>query len=157
MKAVRSLETGADHYQIPKFVNMETADIFEYIKEFKDDNIFAICELLRRNVSIDDIFEITRITRYFLQAFANIVAMEEKLKASVGNLEVLAEAKKLGFCDKIIAKLWGKTEIEIFNIRKENSMFPVYRMVDTCHTGAYIPYFYSSYTGENTSILTDKE
>ncbi len=157
LKAVRSLETGADHYQIPKFVNMSTEDMLAYISEFKDDNIFAICELLRRGVSIDELFEITKITRYFLESFANIVAMENKLKASVDNLDVLKEAKKLGFCDKIIAKLWGKTEIDIFNLRRENDIRPVFRMVDTCHTGAYIPYFYSSYTGENLSRLTDKE
>ncbi len=157
LKAVRSLETGADHYRIPKFVNMSTSDMLAYLEEFKDDNIFAVCELIRRGVSIDDIFEITRITRYFLEAFANIVKMEEKLKANAGNLDVLLESKKLGFCDKVIANLWGMTEIEIFNIRKQNSMFPVYRMVDTCHTGAYIPYFYSSYTGENASVLTNKE
>ncbi len=157
LKAVRSLETGADHYRIPKFMNMSTDELLEYIKEFKDDNVFAICELIRNGVSIDTIFEITKITKYFLEGFANIVAMESKLSDNIGDLEVLTEAKKMGFCDKIIAKLWNKTELEIFDIRKANKLFPVYRMVDTCHTGAYIPYFYSSYTGENTSIVTDKE
>ena len=157
LKAVRSLEIGADHYQIAKFVNMSTEDMLEYIKEFKDDNIFAVCELLRRGVSIDDIFEITRITRYFLEAFNNIVKMENKLKASKGDKSLLVEAKKLGFCDKIIARYWDITEIDVFNMRKENNIFPAYKMVDTCHTGAYIPYFYSSYTGDNASIVTDKE
>ncbi len=157
LKAVRSLETGADHYMIPKFANKSVDELLDYIKEFKDDNVFAICELIRNGVSLDTIFDVTKITKYFLEAFANIVAMEKKLIANVGDLAVLAEAKKMGFCDKIIAKFWNMTEIEVFNIRKEQKMFPVYRMVDTCHTGAYIPYFYSSYTGENTSIVTDKE
>ncbi|MBO5870380.1 MAG: carbamoyl-phosphate synthase large subunit [Clostridia bacterium] len=157
LKAVRSLETGADHYQIAKFENMSTSDMLDYIREFRDDNIFAICELLRRGTTIEELFEITKITRYFLEAFANIVKTEEKIKANVGNLEVLKEAKKLGFCDKIIAKLWNMTELQVYGIRKENKMFPVYRMVDTCHTGAYIPYFYSSYSGENASVVTDKQ
>ncbi len=157
LKAVRSLETGADHYQIPKFENMSTEDMLVYIKEFKDDNVFAICELMRRGVSVDQLFEITKITKYFLEAFENIVKTEAGIKANVGNIDVLYEAKKLGFCDKIIARYWNMSEIEVFNIRKANSMFPAYRMVDTCHTGAYIPYFYSSYTGENASVLTDKE
>ena len=157
LKAVRSLETGADHYQIAKFENMSTADMLDYIREFRDDNIFAICELLRRGTTIEELFEITKITRYFLEAFANIVKTEEKIKANVGDLEVLKEAKKLGFCDKIIAKLWNMTELQVYGIRKENKLFPVYRMVDTCHTGAYIPYFYSSYSGENASVVTDKQ
>ncbi len=157
LKAVRSLEIGADHYQIAKFVNMSTEDMLEYIKEFKDDNIFAVCELLRRGVSIDEIFEITRITRYFLEAFNNIVKMENKLKANKGDKALLVEAKKLGFCDKIIARYWDITEIDVFNMRKEDNIFPAYKMVDTCHTGAYIPYFYSSYTGDNASIVTNKE
>jgi len=157
LKAVRSLETGADHYQIAKFENMSTEDMLDYIREFRDDNIFAICELLRRGTTIEELFEITKITRYFLESFANIVKTEEKLKANVGNLEVLKEAKKLGFCDKIIAKYWNMNELDVFDIRKENNLFPVYRMVDTCHTGAYIPYFYSSYSGENASIVTDKK
>ncbi|MBQ4317303.1 MAG: carbamoyl-phosphate synthase large subunit, partial [Clostridia bacterium] len=157
LKAVRSLETGADHYQIAKFENMSTSDMLDYIREFRDDNIFAICELLRRGTSIEELFEITKITRYFLEAFANIVKTEEKIKANVGDLEVLKEAKKLGFCDKIIAKYWNMTELDVFGMRKENKMFPVYRMVDTCHTGAYIPYFYSSYSGENASVVTDKQ
>ncbi len=157
LKAVRSLEIGADHYRMAKFENMSTEDALEYLKEFKDDNVFAICELIRRGISLDEIFEITKITRYFLEAFENIVKTENKLKANVGDIEVLKEAKKLGFCDKIIARFWNMSELDVFGIRKENSIFPVYRMVDTCHTGAYIPYFYSSYTGENASVLTDNK
>ena len=63
----------------------------------------------------------------------------------------------MGFGDKFISQLWGWKEIDVYNLRKENNFFPVYRMVDTCHTGAYIPYFYSSYTGENASIHTNRK
>jgi len=157
LKAVRSLETGADHYCLPKFANMSEAELREYIKVFKDDTLFAVCELLRRGATVSELHEITKITEYFLEAFENIVKTESKLKANIGSLEILKEAKKLGFCDKIIAKYWNMTELDIYAMRKENKLFPVYRMVDTCHTGAYIPYFYSSYTGENTSIVTDKQ
>ena len=157
LKAVRSLEIGADHYHLAKFDNMSVSELKTYISEFKDDNLFAVCELFRRGVSIDEVFEITRITRFFLEKYKNIVEMESKLKASVGDVELLAQAKKFGFCDKIIARFWNMTELDVYALRKENSIFPVYRMVDTCHTGAYIPYFYSSYTGENASIVTDKE
>ena len=157
LKAVRSLEIGADHYCLPKFTNMPTEEILEYIHEFKDDTLFGVCELFRRGESIENIHNITKITPYFLEAYKNIVDTEAKLKANVGNTEMLKEAKKLGFCDKIIAKLWGMNELDIFALRKQENIFPVYRMVDTCHTGAYIPYFYSSYTGENASVVTDKQ
>lgn len=83
--------------------------------------------------------------------------MEKKLSANIGNLEVLKEAKKTGFSDKYLAKLWNMTELEVYNLRRENNIDPVFRMVDTCHTNAYIPYFYSSYHGENISVLTDKK
>ena len=140
-----------------KFSDMTNDELYEYITQFKDDNIFAITELLRRNESIEKINDVTKITPYFLEAFKNIVDMENKLKDNKDNLDVLLEAKKMGFGDKFISTLWGVDELYVYNLRKENNMYPAFRMVDTCHTNAYIPYFYSSYTGENTSILTDKK
>ncbi|MBQ1231146.1 MAG: carbamoyl-phosphate synthase large subunit, partial [Clostridia bacterium] len=156
LKSVRSLEIGADHFHLAKFDNMETAELFEYIKEFKDDNIFAVTELMRRGVSVAELHEITKITSYFLDAFKNIVDMENTLKNDK-SVETLKAAKKMGFCDKFIARMWGVTELDVYKVRKENGIFPVYKMVDTCHTNAYIPYFYSSYTGENASRLTDRK
>ena len=157
LKGARCLEIGCCHFHLPKFDGMTTGELLEYIHTFRDDNIFAIAELMRRGETIEKIHSITQITAYFLEAVENIVRMEKKLAANAGNLGVLLEAKKMGFGDKFIAKLWNTKEIEIFNLRKENGMIPAFRMVDTCHTGAYIPYFYSSYTGENTSILTNKK
>ena len=156
LKSVRSLEIGADHFHLVKFDNIETEELFEYIKEFKDDNIFAVTELMRRGVSVEKLHEITKITAYFLEAFKNIVDMENTLKNDK-SVETLKAAKKMGFCDKFIARMWGVTELDVYSIRKENGIFPVYKMVDTCHTNAYIPYFYSSYTGENASRLTNKK
>ena len=157
LKSVRSLEIGACHFHLPKFDGFTTEELLRYIEQFRDDNIFAIAELLRRDVTVEKLFRITQITPYFLESIGKIVAMERKLSANVGNLEVFKEAKTMGFGDKFIAKLWGKKEIEIYNLRKENGIFPAYKMVDTCHTNAYIPYFYSSYTGKNDSILTEKK
>ena len=157
LKGVRSLEIGACHFHLPKFDGKTTEELFAYIEEFRDDNIFAIAELMRRGESVAKIHEITKITAYFLEAVERIVAMEKKLAANVGDLEIFKEAKKMGFGDKFIAKLWNTKEIDIFNLRKANNIFPVFKMVDTCHTNAYIPYFYSSYTGENASRLTDKK
>ncbi len=157
LKSVRSLETGAYHFHLPKFDSLSNEELENYIKEFKDDNIFAVSELLRRGTSVDELYKITQITPYFLESIKKIVEMEVIVKENKGNLEILKDAKKMGFSDKFIAKLWDTSELDVYNMRKENNLFPVYKMVDTCHTNAYIPYFYSSYTGENASKLTDKK
>ena len=157
LKGARCLEIGCCHFHLPKFDGKTTEELLEYIREFRDDNIFAIAELMRRGTSVAQIHEITQITAYFLEAVERIVAMEKKLSANVGNLEVFMEAKKMGFGDKFIGKLWNMKEVEVYNLRKANNLYPVFKMVDTCHTNAYIPYFYSSYTGENASILTNKK
>ncbi|MEE1356846.1 MAG: carbamoyl-phosphate synthase large subunit, partial [Clostridia bacterium] len=157
LKSVRSLETGVCHFHLAKFDSMTNEELKQYITAFKDDNIFAIAELLRRGVSVQELHEITMITEYFIESVGKIVDMEKKLSESKGDIEVLTQAKNMGFGDKFIAKLWGCSELEIFNMRKQNKLMPVYRMADTLHTGAYIPYFYSSYTDENKSILSDKK
>ena len=157
LKGVRSLEIGACHFHLPKFDSMTEEELRGYIAQFRDDNIFAVAELMRRGVTVAELHELTKITAYFLEAIYNIVQMERKLSANVGNLEIFREAKTMGFGDKFIAKLWNMKEIDIYTLRKENGIFPVFKMVDTCHTGAYIPYFYSSYTGENASVLTNKK
>ena len=157
LKGTRSLEVGVNHIYHAKFDNMTNDELLDYIKDFRSDNIFAIAELLARGVSIEKVHEVTQITSYFLEAIQRIVDMEENLKAHVNDLSVLTAAKKMGFSDKYVARMWKCNELDVYNFRKANSLFPVFRMVDTCHTGAYIPYFYSSYTGENTSVLTDKK
>ena len=157
LKGIRSLEIGANHIYLSKFDNMSVEELLDYIKEFRSDNIFAIAELIYHGVSVEKIAEITEINAYFLQAIKNIVDMEETLKAHVKDLDILIAAKKMGFSDKYIARMWKCAELDVYNFRKENNIFPSFKMVDTCHTGAYIPYFYSSYTGENASVLTDKK
>ena len=157
LKGIRSLEIGANHIYHPKFDNMSVEELLEYIKEFRSDNIFAIAELIYHGVSIEKLHEVTQITPFFLEAIKRIVEMEETLKVNVRNLDTLVAAKKMGFSDKYIARMWKCSELDVYNFRKENNVFPVFKMVDTCHTGAYIPYFYSSYTGENASRLTDKK
>jgi len=157
LKGIRSLETGANHIYHHKFDSMSVEELLDYIKVFRSDNIFAIAELVYHGVSIEKIHEITQITPYFLEAIKRIVDMEETLKINVNDLATLTAAKKMGFSDKYVARLWKCTEMDVYNFRKANNLFPVFRMVDTCHTNAYIPYFYSSYSGENASVLTDKK
>ena len=157
LKGIRSLEIGANHIYHPKFDNMSVEELKTYIKEFRDDNIFAIAELLSRGTTVAEVHEITKITPFFLEAILRIVDMEETLKANVEDLETLRAAKQMGFSDKYVARMWKCSELDVYNFRKKNHLFPAFKMVDTCHTGAYIPYFYSSYTGENASKLTNRK
>ena len=157
LKGIRSLEIGVNHIYMSKFDNMNKEELLDYISTFRSDNIFAIAELIYHGVSVEQLHEITQITPYFLEAIKRIVDMEETLKTHVWDLETLTTAKKMGFSDKYVARLWKCTELEVYNFRKANGLTPVFRMVDTCHTGAYIPYFYSSYSGENASVLTNKK
>ena len=156
LKGIRSLEIGANHVYLSKFDNMSVDELLEYISTFRSDNIFAIAELIYHGVSVEKLHEVTQITPFFLEAIKNIIEMEETLRVNK-DLATLTAAKKMGFSDKYIARLWKCDELDVYKMRKENNLFPVFKMVDTCHTGAYIPYFYSSYTGDNTSILTEKK
>ncbi|MDE5995238.1 MAG: carbamoyl-phosphate synthase large subunit [Oscillospiraceae bacterium] len=157
LKSVRSLETGVCHFHLAKFDACTDDELLEYIKEFKDDNVYAIFELLRRGISIEKLHEVTMITELFLESYKKIVDMEEKIKANVNSVEILKEAKIMGFSDAYISKVWNVKETEVYALRKSNGITPIFKMVDTLHTGKYIAYLYSSYTGKNDSRLTDKK
>lgn len=157
LKSVRSLETGVCHFHLAKFDGCTDEELMSYVQEFKDDNVYAIFELIRRGVSIEKIHELTKVTELFLESYKRIVEMENKLKENVGSVEALKAAKVMGISDKYISKVWNMPEIEVYNTRKANGIIPVFKMVDTLHTGKYIAYLYSSYTGENASRLTDKK
>ncbi len=156
LKAVRSLEVGAFHLHMDKFDNMSEEELMEYISIGRDDRIYAIAQLLRMDVAVDAIFEQTGIDRFFINKFKNIIETEKKIAASAGDIPVLYEAKRMGFSDRQIGVLWNKTAHEIFDIRKENGIMPVYKMIDTCASEfrSYVPYFYSTYEEENESKIT---
>ncbi len=157
LKSVRSLEIGADHFHLAKFDSMTKEEISHYLSKFKDDTLFAVAQLFRLGSTVEELHELTKITPFFLESIRKIVNEEDALRENIGSLDELTKAKKMGFADTVIARLWKMSEIDVFKLRKENGIMPVYRMADTLHTGAYIPYFYSSYTGENHSVVTDKK
>ena len=159
LKAVRSLETGVCHIHHKKFDSMPTADMLEYIRKATDDRLYAIAELIRRGVDPGLVYDRTKIDMFFLEKIKNIVEAEPKVKAAPMNVEVLRDAKRMGFGDKYIAQLWGTTEAEVFLMRKRENILPVYKMIDTCagEFDAYVPYFYSTYEKENESRVSDKK
>ena len=158
LKSVRSLETGVSHLRMAAFEAMTVEDIEAYLGTFRADGLFAVAELLRRGVSIERIHEITQITELFLEAIERIVEMERLLAEKPGDLQALKAAKKLGFSDAEIARLWRlRSWTDVRKLRMEAGIRPAFRMVDTLHTGKYIAYLYSSYTGENQSRLGNKK
>ena len=159
LKAIRSLEIGVYHLHMKKFDTMSTEDMMEYIKTATDDRIYAMAELLRRDVASEDISEATMIDMLFIVKLRHIVELEREGAANVGDMDTLRRLKYYGFCDRAIADLWGMKELDIYNMRKENEICPCYKTIDTCAAEfkSYIPYFYSTYGGENESIVSDRE
>jgi len=157
LKSVRSLEIGVCHMHMDKFDDTPSEELLAYIEKSPDDRIYAIAQLIRNGVSLQEIFDATKITEFFLKNIKTIVDYEIVLSEHIGDIKILHAAKKMGFTDKYIAKLWNQKELDVFNLRKENNMFPVYKMIETSGTGGYIPYFYSTYEEKNDSIISDKK
>ena len=158
LKAVRSLEIGVFHLFMQKFESMSEDELMQYIKIGTDDRIYAIARLLRLGVSVDKICEQTEIDRFFIDKMVNIINEEKALIAAKGDAAELKKAKKAGFSDKEIARLWDMSELEVYNLRKQHSVFPVYKMIDTCASEfeSYVPYFYSTYEDENESVVSNR-
>ncbi|MBO7295970.1 MAG: carbamoyl-phosphate synthase large subunit, partial [Clostridia bacterium] len=159
LKAVRSLEIGVNHIYMKKFDEYTKEQLMEYIKDGTDDRIYAIAKLLEYGADSGRIWSATKIDMFFLEKLRNIVHMQSTIKNAVKDLDVLRCAKKMGFSDAYIASLWNCPEIDVWHLREQNDIFPVYKMIDTCAAEAqgYIPYFYSTYEQENESIVSDRK
>ena len=159
LKAIRSLEIGLYHLENKKFDGMSEDELAEYIKIGTDDRIYAIAELLRIGCSEGKIAQASGIDVLFINKLKNIIDKETEIKTNPLNTEVLRVAKKMGFSDREIAKLWNMCETEIFKIRKNAGIIPIYKMIDTCASefDSYVPYFYSTYEEENESVVSDNK
>ncbi len=159
LKAIRSLETGVNHLYMQKFDKMSSKELREYIRKGTDDRLYAIAQLLRLNSSISEIAQDTKIDKFFLDKMRKIIQMEEELKANTADKDYLYYAKKAGFSDKAVAWLWNMEEKQVFELRKEYGIFPVYKMIDTCASEfeSYVPYFYSTYEEENESVIESRK
>nr|WP_317282504.1 carbamoyl-phosphate synthase large subunit [uncultured Sellimonas sp.] len=151
MKAIRSLEQHVDSLMSYDFTDLTEEELLEKLHIVDDRRMWMIAEALRRGVSYDTIYDITKIDRWFIDKFAIIVEMEKALKEQELTPELLKEAKRIEFPDNVIAKLTGKSEEEIHQMRHENGIVAAYKMVDTCAAefAASTPYYYSVYGSEN--------
>ena len=161
LKAIRSLEESKNHLHMPKFdsEHMSVDELLDYIKEGTDDRIYAISQLMWMGVDHSRICDITGIDMFFLDKIKHIVDFEREMEENVGSFEHLKEAKRLGFSDSYVAELWKMAEDEVYQLRCEKNLFPVYKMIDTCASefDSYVPYFYSTYAEENESIVSDNK
>jgi len=154
MKALRSLEIGVIGLRSKGVSLLSEMEIEEGLRVPTDERIFVIFEALRRGMLIDEIHELSRVDRWFLNKLQNLIDMEQSLRGkSMRDMTkgVLLAAKKLGFNDRNIGELVGAKETEIRALRKEFGIAPVYKMVDTCagEFEAETPYYYSCYESEN--------
>lgn len=159
LKAIRSLENKVDHIQLESLKDKKIDELLDFIDLHTDERIYAIAEAFRKGVTIDEIYVLTKIDRFFLEKIQKIVDKEEIVRKNPWNIEVFLDAKRNGFSDAYIAKLYRTTSEKIYEFRKNNKIYPVYKMIDTCASefSSYIPYFYSTYEQENESIRSDKK
>ena len=159
LKAVRSLELKVDHIEKKEVQNLSKEDLYNKIKARDDERIFAVLEWMRQGYEVETIQELTKIDELFLAHFQKIVDLEKEMKENVGNLDVLRTLKENGFSDSYIARNWSMETSDLYNLRKENGILPVYKMVDTCagEFSSETPYFYSTYEQENESICSDRK
>ena len=151
MKAIRSLEQHVDSLMSYDFSDLSDEELMEKLHIVDDRRIWMIAEALRRGVSYDVLYSITKIDKWFIDKFAIIVGMEKALKDGPLTPELLKEAKRIEFPDHVIASLTGKTEGEIHQMRVDNGIRAAYKMVDTCAAefAASTPYYYSVFGSEN--------
>ena len=156
MKAIRSLEQHVDSLMSYDFTGLSDEALEAQLHVVDDRRIWVIAEALRRGVSYDHIYEITKIDRWFIDKLAILVEMEQHLKSEELTVDLLKEAKRIEFPDNVIAELTGKTEEEIKQMRYANGIVAAYKMVDTCAAefAAETPYYYSVYGSENEAAET---
>jgi carbamoyl-phosphate synthase large subunit len=159
MKAVRSLEENLDCLVLPKLKELSKEEIFERLKIVDNERIFVIAEAIRREISIDEIHNITTIDKFFIGIIYKIVQMEKELLKGNLTADLLRRAKKYGFTDKVISELSKEDLKEIKAMRLGNRIIANFKMVDTCAAEfeAQTPYYYSSYDEENEAVNTGKK
>ena len=159
LKSIRSLENKVDHIELAYIKGYSQEQLLEFISKQTDERIYAIAEAFRKGITVDEIYSLTKMDRFFLDKILSIVNYEEVIKNNPFNLEVLKKAKEISYSDSYIARAWDTTPLAIYELRKENKLYPVYKIIDTCAAefNAEVPYFYSTYEEENESIRSNKQ
>ena len=151
MKAMRSLEQHIDSLDIGRYTDRSKEELLERVAIVDDRRIYIIAELLRKGATYDEIHDITKIDKWFIDKIARLVEMETTLKTQKLTPEILAEAKRMEFPDSVIAKYVGITEADVRKMRLENGIVAAFKMVDTCAAEfeASTPYYYSVFGSQS--------
>lgn len=159
LKGIRSLEQGVYGLHLPELVELDENELKHRLANADDERIFVIGEALRRGLTVDEIWELTRIDKFFLRKIRNIVAMADRIKAGEPDRELLYQAKRMGFADCELAAMVGCSEKHIRALRKQWGITPTYKLVDTCAAEfeAETPYYYSCYESEDEARQTTQE
>ena len=147
MKALRSLEQHIDSLDIGRYTDRSKEELLERVEIVDDRRIFVIAELIRKGATYSEIHEITKIDKWFIDKIAILVEMEQRLKNETLTAELLSEAKRIEFPDRVIAEYTGMTEREVRAMRIEHGITASFKMVDTCAAEfeAATPYYYSCF------------
>jgi carbamoyl-phosphate synthase large subunit len=156
LKAIRSLEIGLDSLDLPGTSELTGEELEKRVMQADDERLFLLAEMFKRGYSVDQLYDLTKIDRFFLDKLAGIVHFTDSLQGMADNLDdaTLRLAKRLGLTDKTIARYTGLSEDAVYTLRQETGLRPVYKMVDTCAAEfeAETPYFYSAYEQEDEVI-----
>jgi carbamoyl-phosphate synthase large subunit len=160
-KAIRSLEIG--RFALGQELPEDLKDKKEFLKSklIKPNSLrlFYIAAAMQNGMTIDEIYQLTKVDPWFLHQIKEIVEAEEELRNSTPSAEMLRAAKQMGFSDRALASFWKMTELEIRQWREREKIIPVYKLVDTCAAEfeAYTPYYYSTYETENEARPSAKK
>ena len=159
MKALRSLEQHVDSLWSSRYKDMTDEEVIKLLGHVDDRRIYVIAEAIRRGISYDQIYDITKIDRWFIDKIHNLVKAERKIIESKGDIskELMKEIKRVEFPDKVIARLTGKTEKEIRQMRYDYGVTAHFKMVDTCAAefDAMTPYYYSCFDSLENEVAED--
>lgn len=150
MKALRSLEQHIDSLDIGRYSGRSKEELLERVEIVDDRRIFVIAELIRKGATYGEIHDITKIDKWFINKIAILVEMEQRLKNETLTAELLSEAKRIEFPDRVIAEYAGMSEREVRHMRIEQGITASFKMVDTCAAEfeAATPYYYSCFGSE---------
>lgn len=159
LKAIVCLEGVVAGFKNKKYEQMSRSEIEEKLSKPEDERIYAIASALRRGMNVDEIYNLTKIDKWFLSKFENIIKTENQIKSEELTVELLQKSESMGFTDDEISLLSGKTKQYIDTLRRAHDIFPVHKVVDTCSAEfeAQTPYYYSTYEEDDENIISDKE
>lgn len=158
MKGIRSLDISSEDFWLGSLTNLSADELKPRLIKPDDERIYVLAESLRKGMTVEELFDLTKIDRFFLVKLKKIIDLELELSQTL-DYDRLLEAKQIGFSDTQLARVWNMDVDKIYRLRKEQGIQPVYKMVDTCAAEfeSETPYFYSSYEEENESVRSDRK